>query len=642
MAAHIEDYALIGDCETAALVSRNGSIDWLCWPNFASDACFAALLGGEENGFWRIAPGTSAGFAPEEQWSLTRRYVDDTLVLETTFEREGSLVRLTDFMPVRAGHAHIVRIVECVQGKVELRMELAVRFGYGRIIPWVTHKEGGVRCVAGPDMVVLHSPAETHGEGQRTVAALSIAAGESHAFTLSYGESAGGEPSSIDARRALVQTRANWQRWAAKSNPAGKYSEAVRRSMITLKAMTFRRTGGVVAAVTTSLPEALGGPRNWDYRYCWLRDSTFTLLALMNGGYYKEAEAWQDWLLRAIAGSPEQVQIMYGIRGERHLLEWEVPWLTGYEHSSPVRIGNAAAEQLQLDIYGEVMDAFFHSLQGVKKQRPQDFYLQQALIEHLGTIWRQPDQGIWESRSGPQQFTYSKMMVWVAFDRAIQIAEALGPAVHDAPLGAWRALREQIHAEICARSYNEKVGAFTQMYDSDLLDAALLLMPVVGFLPPEDRRVRGTIEAIERKLMRDGLLLRYDTSASSDGLPPGEGVFLACSFWMVTCLKMIGRDTDARALFERLLALRNDVGLLSEEYDVDKRRLVGNFPQAFSHIALVNAAFALERPDARCRHHRKPSPGKPIAAHPEDAGVEELDPHPISTASGETVEKKGN
>jgi GH15 family glucan-1,4-alpha-glucosidase len=368
--------------------------------------------------------------------------------------------------------------------------------------------------------------------------------------------------------------------------------------------MSFRPTGGVVAAVTTSLPESLGGSRNWDYRYCWLRDSTFTLLALMNGGYFQEAEAWGDWLLRAIAGSAEQIQIMYGIRGERHLMEWEVPWLSGYEKSSPVRIGNAAAEQLQLDIYGEVMDAFYHLLEGVKRQRPHDFDLQRALMDHLTEIWQKPDQGIWESRSGAQQFTYSKMMAWVAFDRAIQIAEAIGKIAEDAPVEQWRATRQRIHEDICAKAYNKKLGAFTQIYGSDKLDSSLLLMPLVGFLPASDPRVRGTIEAIEKHLMRDGLLMRYNTSSSADGLPPGEGAFLACSFWLVSCLKMLGRVTEARALFERLLSLCNDVGLLSEEYDVEQKRQVGNFPQAFSHIALVNAAFELEQPQATHRRHR--------------------------------------
>ena len=632
MASNIEDYAVIGDCESAALVSKSGSIDWLCWPHFASAACFAALLGNENNGRWRIAPEEEGGFAPSDAWKVSRSYHGDTLVLETTFERAGNAVTLVDFMPVRSGHAHIIRLVRGVSGRVPMRLELAVRFGYGEIIPWVTHNDGGVRCVAGPDMVVLRSDVETHGEGHTTVANFAVEANQTCAFSLSYGSSTSTDPSRVDEHKALEQTRTSWARWAARATPAGQYTDAVRRSLLTLKAMTFRPTGGVVAAITTSLPEALGGPRNWDYRYCWLRDSTFTMLALMNGAYFKEAEAWGDWLLRTIAGSPEQVQIMYGIRGERHLLEWEVPWLAGYEKSSPVRIGNAAAEQLQLDIYGEVMDAFSHALHGIKEQRPQDFLLQKALITHLEEIWQKPDQGIWESRSGPQQFTYSKMMVWVAFDRAIHIAETLGEQSADAPLDRWRAVRQQIHEEVCARAFNKKLGAFTQTYDSDVLDSALLLMPAVGFLSADDPRVRGTIEAIEKKLMRNGFLLRYDTSESPDGLPPGEGAFLACSFWMVSCLKKIGREADARALFERLLTLRNDVGLLSEEYDVEKNRQVGNFPQAFSHIALVNAAFELEQPTSRQRrqHSRK---ADSVAQQHQSADVPELDPHAVATTS---------
>ena len=627
----IEDYAIIGDCETAALVGRNGSIDWLCWPDFGSDACLASLLGTDENGYWRIAPATADAttFAADGAWTTTRRYADDSLVLETTFTCAQAEVRLWDFMPVRSGHAHVVRIVEGLRGTAGIRMEMAIRFGNGRIIPWVTHHEAGVRCVAGPDLVLLESPVRTHGEGPKTVATFTLSEGQRFAFILSYAASTSAAPATIEPEKALELAKQSWSRWAGKAHPAGKYTEVVRRSLITLKALTFRPTGGVVAAVTTSLPEALGGPRNWDYRYCWLRDSTFTLLALMNGGYYKEAEAWQGWLLRAIAGSPEQVQIMYGIRGERHLLEWEVPWLAGYENSRPVRIGNAAAEQVQLDIYGEVMDAFYHAAHGMQQQRAEDFRLQRALIEHLETIWQQPDQGIWESRSGPQQFTYSKMMVWVAFDRAIQLFESANAAISaDAPLERWRATRQKVHDEVCARAYNQKLGAFAQKYDSDVLDSALLLMPAVGFLPADDPRVRGTIEAIEGKLMRNGLLLRYDTSESTDGLPPGEGVFLACSFWMVSCLKMIGREKDARALFDRLLALRNDVGLFSEEYDVDKNRQVGNFPQAFSHIALVNAAFELERQEGsmRKRRHRGRSSTQPPVRQAETI---ELDPHPI-------------
>ncbi len=616
MAQRIEDYGIIGDCETAALVGKNGSIDWLCWPNFASDACFTALLGDEGNGRWLITPA-------EQSWTATWRYLPQTLVLETRWTRGEDVVLVTDFMPARGGHSHIARKVECLAGEAPMRMELVLRFDYGRSVPWVTREGHATRAIAGPHMVVLRTNLETHGRDQKTVTNFTVKEGSHVWLTLSYGRSAEPEPPEIDPDEELAEALRYWSEWAQKCSGAGRYTEAVERSLITLKAMTFRPTGGVVAAVTTSLPEQLGGPRNWDYRYCWLRDSTFTLLALMNGGFYKEAEAWQDWLLRAIAGSPEQVQIMYGIAGERQLLEWEVPWLAGYEGSRPVRIGNAAAEQLQLDIYGEVMDAFFHALAAVKAPRSVDLHLQQLLIDHLLTIWKQPDQGIWETRSGAQHFVYSKMMVWVALDRAVAIAETTGS---DVPLDEWRAARDEVHAEVCRRGFNTKLNAFTQVYDGEQLDASLLLMPQVGFLPPGDPRVKGTIEAIEAGLMKDGLLLRYDTGRSADGLPEGEGAFLACSFWMVSCLKMIGREADARKLMDRLLALRNDLGLLSEEYDTAKQRQVGNFPQAFSHIALVNAVFDLESTEqqVRQRHQRGT---RPLSAVPEQASTPELDPH---------------
>ncbi len=602
MALRIEDYGIIGDCETAALVGNDGSIDWLCWPNFSSDACFAALLGDENNGRWLLQPAAPApGEAP---WQVTRRYLPRTLVLETKWTRGDDVVCVTDLMPVRSDHSHILRKVECLQGRAAMRTELVLRFDYGRSVPWVTREERAIRAIAGPHMVLLRTVLETHGEQEKTVSNFTVREGEHVWLTLSYGQSAGAEPSVVDAEQELENAQRYWAEWAAKCNSAGAYTEAVERSMITLKALTYRPTGGVVAAVTTSLPEALGGPRNWDYRYCWLRDSTFTLLALMNGGFYDEAEAWQDWLLRAIAGSPDQVQIMYGIAGQRQLLEWEVPWLAGYENSKPVRIGNAAAEQLQLDIYGEVMDAFFHALAGVKAPRRVDLHLGQLLVEHLLTIWQQPDQGIWETRSGAQHFTYSKMMVWVALDRAIAVAEHTG---YEAPLDRWRAARQQVHEEVCARGFNVKLNAFTQVYDGEQLDSSLLLMPQVGFLPASDPRVKSTVEAIEAKLMRNGLLLRYDTGQSADGLPEGEGAFLACSFWLVSCLKMIGREADARRLLDHLLSLRNDLGLFSEEYDTERNRQVGNFPQAFSHIAMVNAIFDLEATEraTRARHHRQ-------------------------------------
>ena len=595
MAARIEDYALIGDCETAALVNVDGCIDWLCWPDFSSEACFAALLGSDDNGYWKIAPNGC-------EWSVSRAYRAGTLILETTFELADGAVRLVDFMPVRGQNSDVVRIVEGMRGSVAMRMELALRFDYGRTVPWVTRTDDGVRAVAGPNLAVLHGSVPMRGENLTTVAEFTVKEGERAWFTLTYGASYAADPKRIDASHALKDAEQFWTRWSGRLKYSGRYREAVERSLITLKAMTYRPTGGIVAAATTSLPEAIGGERNWDYRYCWLRDTTFTLLALANGGYFDEAAAWQDWLLRALAGSPDQVQIMYGLKGERQLTEWEVDWLAGYENSQPVRIGNAASLQVQLDIYGEMLDSFFHAQHSMFRHSEYDFRVLVLLLTHLERIWQKPDSGIWETRGGPQHFTYSKMMAWVAFDRAVLLAEQLK---YEAPLERWRAARDAIHAEICAKAFHQEKNAFTQAYGTDQLDAAMLLMPTVGFLPGSDARVKGTVEAIERELMPDGLVLRYDTSRSPDGLPPGEGVFLACSFWMVSALKAIGRENDARALFEKLLGLRNSVGLLAEEYDVGRKRQVGNFPQAFSHIALVNAAFDLAPEDTvRKRKHR--------------------------------------
>ena len=636
MAMRIEDYGVIGDCETAALVGKNGSIDWLCWPDFSAAACFASLLGDEGNGRWLIAPVEAA--AGEVDWEVTWRYIPQTLVLETKWSRGEDVVCVTDFMPSRGVHSHIARKVECISGQAAMQMQLVIRFDYGRSVPWITRDEHVLRAIVGPHKVVLRTVLEVHGENQMTESKFTVSEGEHMWLTLSYGHSAAVDPPAIDAEKELEEAKRYWSRWSSRCVSIGRYTDVVKRSLITLKALTYRPTGGVVAAVTTSLPEALGGPRNWDYRFCWLRDSTFTLLALMNGGFYKEAEAWKDWLLRAIAGNPDQVQIMYGISGERQLMEWEVPWLAGYEKSKPVRIGNAAAEQLQLDIYGEVLDAFFHAAAGIEMPRSVDLNLQQNLIDHLLKVWHLPDQGIWESRSGAQQFTYSKMMVWVAFDRAIAIAEHTGS---DVPLDAWRAARKQVHAEVCAKGFNKKIGAFTQKFGGDALDSSLLLMPIVGFLPPTDPRVKSTIEAIETRLMRNGLLLRYNTSKSADGLPAGEGAFLACSFWMVSCLKLIGREADARKLLEYLLSLRNDLGLLSEEYDTDKQRLVGNFPQAFSHIAMINAIFDVEGSEkkTRARHHRHTTP--PAAPDTLGRSTPELDPHPSDTLAGKGNKKAG-
>lgn len=605
MASRIEDYALIGDCETAALVDRHGSIDWLCWPDFSSPACFASLLGTEENGFWRICPQGNA-------WRAHREYRKHTLILETTFECDEGAVRLIDFMPVRGKNSDVVRIVEGIRGNVDLCMMLSLRFEYGRTVPWVKAIRDGIRAVAGPGVAVLHASVPVRGEGLKTVAEFTVKKGQRAWFTLTYGDSFKPDPKRIDAKRALADTEEFWTKWVKKMKYRGEYRDAVERSLITLKAMTFKPTGGVVAAPTTSLPEKIGGSRNWDYRYCWLRDTTFTLLAMTTAGYFDEACEWQNWLLRAIAGSPDQVQIMYGLKGERSLTEWEADWLEGYEKSQPVRLGNAASTQVQLDIYGEMLDTFLHALKGMGQHTEDDFKVLTLLLEHLEKIWKEPDQGIWETRGGKQQFTYSKVMAWVAFDRAILIAKRLGM---DAPFKRWQEVRDAIHEQICQMGYDKQKKSFVQHYGAGTLDASELLLPLVGFLPASDRRIRGTVEAVERELMRDGFVMRYETEAVEDGLPPGEGAFLACSFWLVSCLKEIGREKDARKLFERLLDLRNDVGLLSEEYDVRHKRLVGNFPQAFSHIALVNAAFYLEGTDGK-RHG-----AHPLASEPKGKGA---------------------
>ncbi len=600
MSARIEDYALIGDCETAALVSRDGSIDWLCWPNFASPACFAALLGNEENGRWCITP--------QHVVRSTRRYLDHTLVLETRFETAQGSAILLDFMPVRNRNSNLVRIVRGVQGRVRMKMELVLRFDYGRSIPWVSRLgEGTLRAIAGPDMVTLHTRAPLRGQNLKTVSEFTVREGDSVSFVLSYGPSHDKLPHAVDPEISLRRTVKLWQQWASQAKLNGEYNEAVERSLITLKALTYRHTGGIVAAPTTSLPEQIGGKRNWDYRYCWLRDATFTLLALMNAGYFKEAAAWRDWLLRAAAGSPDQVQTLYGIRGERDLKEWEAGWLSGYEASAPVRIGNAASEQLQLDVYGEVADALLHADLGGMRPDPYDFGLQQTLTDHLAKIWQQPDEGIWEVRGGAKQFTYSKVMAWVAFDRAIQRATKFHLR---GEVSRWRKVRDQIHQQVCEQGFNRQLGSFTQSYGSKELDASLLLIPLVGFLPASDPRIRGTIEAIEKHLTVDGFVLRYRTENVNDGLPSGEGAFLACSFWMVGALNMLGRTEDATSLFERLLDLRNDVGLLAEEYDPRTKRQLGNFPQALSHIALVNAAFELTRVSGPGRQRALSSPAR--------------------------------
>jgi GH15 family glucan-1,4-alpha-glucosidase len=586
MTTRLEDYGLIGDCESAALVGRDGSIDWLCWPRFDSEACFAALLGSERHGRWKLAP-------QAEPRRVTRRYRDDTLILETLFETEDGAVRLVDFMPIARRAGEVVRLVIGERGSVPMRMELILRFGYGATVPWVSRLEdGGLRAIAGPDMVVLRTPVALRGEDLTTVADFRVPAGETIPFVLSHAPSHAPVPGPVNPRAALAATGAWWRDWSAHSTFRGEHREAVMRSLITLKALTYAPTGGIVAAPTTSLPEQLGGERNWDYRFCWLRDATLTLLALMDAGYFEEAQAWRDWLLRAVAGSPEDMQIMYGLAGERRLQEWEVPWLPGYENSRPVRIGNVAHTQLQLDVFGELMDALHHARRAGLAGSETSWALQRELIRHLETVWDEPDAGIWEVRGPPQHFTYSKVLAWVAIDRAIKAAEAYGL---DGPLERWRALAGRIHAEVCERGVDPARGCFVRAYGRRDLDASLLLLPQLGFLPPEDPRVRATVAAVEQDLLRDGFVQRYDTRSGDDGLPPGEGAFLACSFWLADAYELCGRHEEARALFARLLAVRNDLGLLAEEYDVGRRRQVGNFPQAFSHVALVNTALNLTR-----------------------------------------------
>ena len=580
----IEDYALIGDCTTGALVGRNGSIDWLCWPRFDSDACFAALLGDSQHGRWLLAPAERAA-------TVRRSYRGDTMILETEFSGDDGCVAVSAFMPVGRTTSSIVRRVTGQRGRLAMRMELVLRFDYGSSMPWVTRLDGGgLSAIVGPNLAVLRTNVELQGEGKSTVAEFTVAAGESVDFVLTWSPSHVGMPPAFDAGEALADTEDFWRAWSGKCTYKGDWKAAVLRSLLTLKALTYAPTGGIVAALTTSLPEQFGGTRNWDYRYCWLRDATLTLIALMGGGYHEEAQAWRDWLHRAVAGSPEELQIMYGIAGERRLVEWSAEWLPGYEGSSPVRIGNAAAKQLQLDVYGEMAAAMHVGRRNGLSASDAAWPMQAHFIEYLATIWNQPDDGIWEVRGGQKHFTHSKMMAWVALDRSIQDAEGLGVS---APLEKWRALRDHIHKEVCDRGFDKARGVFTQSYGSANLDASLLLMPQVGFLPADDPRVSKTIEAIASDLVEDGFVLRYKTGGDVDGLPAGEGAFLPCSFWLAQAYALQGRHGEARALFERLSALANDVGLLSEEYSPRDRRMAGNFPQAFSHLALVAAALTI-------------------------------------------------
>ncbi|MGH9028376.1 MAG: glycoside hydrolase family 15 protein [Acidimicrobiales bacterium] len=583
----IEDYGIIGDTQTAALVGRDGSIDWLCLPRFDSEACFAKLLGDDRHGYWRVAP------APSAQVTETRRrYREDTLVLETEFETAGGAVRLIDCMPVRESHPRVVRMVECVRGEVQMRMDLVLRFGYGSIVPWVRSTGRLLTAIAGPDAVSLWTSVEVRGEDMTTVADFTVTEGEHEVFELTWFPSHEEAPRPANVAYSIEDTDMWWRHWAAGCTFEGEWREAVVRSLITLKALTYHPTGGIVAAATTSLPETLGGIRNWDYRYCWLRDATLTLESLMRGGYHDEAMAWRNWLLRAAAGDPADLQIMYGPAGERRLDEWEVGWLSGYEHSAPVRIGNAAAGQYQLDVYGEVMSALYEASLIGETADQSAWGLQRKLMDFLETGWSQPDDGIWEVRGPRRHFTHSKVMAWVAVDRAVRMVEE---CTYEGPVDQWRKLRDEIHEEVLAKGYNDDIGAFTQYYGSDALDASLLMMPLVGFLPATDERVVSTVEAIQRDLTEDGFVLRYRAAEAGhvDGLEGREGAFLACSFWMADCLHLIGRRDEARELFERLLGLRNDLGLLAEEYDSVAHRQVGNFPQAFSHVSLVNAALNL-------------------------------------------------
>ncbi|GIH77019.1 glycoside hydrolase family 15 protein [Planobispora longispora] len=583
----IEDYALIGDMQSAALVGRDGSIDWLCLPRFDSPSCFGALLGDEDHGQWWLGP-AEGGRRPSDR----RRYRGDTLVLENEWDTSGGTVRVIDFMPPRQTNPDLVRIVEGVSGTVDMSTEIHIRFDYGRTVPWVRRTGDLLHAVGGPDSVWLHSPVPLHSVGFSHEGSFRISEGERVAFTFTWHPSHEDRPIEIDPFEQLTETEALWLEWVEQCCYKGPWRDAVVRSLITLKALTYSPTGGIVAAPTTSLPEDLGGVRNWDYRFCWLRDATMTLDALIGAGYLQEARDWRAWLLRAIAGRAEDLQIMYGVAGERRLPELEIGWLPGYEDSRPVRIGNGAVNQLQLDVYGEVMGSLYLARTSGMEADDRAWTIQRQLIDYVEAHWDEPDEGLWEVRGPRRHFTHSKMMCWVAMDRAIKYVEVLG---HKGEAERWREVRDRIHAEVCEKAYDPVRNTFTQSYGSQELDAALLLIPIVGFLPPDDPRVIGTVEAVERELLADGFVLRYPVARDNDvdGLPGGEGAFIACSFWLAEARAMIGRRDEAVELFERLLALRNDVGLLAEEYDPRYDRLVGNFPQAFSHVPLIHTARAL-------------------------------------------------
>jgi len=590
--SRIEDYALIGDCQTAALVSRTGSIDWLCLPRFDSGACFAALLGGSEHGRWMVAP-------KGRVHRVTRAYRDGTLVLDTTFECDGGTAVLTDFMPLRERVPHLVRIVRCTRGHVRMATQLVIRFDYGSIVPWVRRQGEDLVAIAGPDSLRIQSEVPLHGENMTTVGEFDVHEGQEVALSATWHASHVKSPDRIDERTLLRGAERDWRAWSSRCTYAGPWRDQVLRSLLTLKALTHAPTGGIVAAPTTSLPECLGGVRNWDYRFTWLRDAAFTLRALIENGYTEEALAWRDWMLRACAGDPAQMQILYAVDGFRRVEEQEIAWLPGYEGARPVRIGNAAHTQRQLDVYGEVLDAMHQARLHGFAPDPKAWDLGRALLEHLETCWADADDGIWEMRGPRRQFTHSKMMAWVAFDRAVKRMQAVGG---DGPIERWAALRDRIHDDVCRRGYDASVGAFVQYYGSKELDASLLMMPLVGFLPISDPRVQSTVNAIQRDLVTDGgLVLRYRTDSAIDGLPEGEGVFLPCSFWLADDLALMGRHEEAYQLFHRLLGLCNDVGLVSEEYDPNAGRLLGNFPQAFTHVSLVVCARHVIEP---ARHTR--------------------------------------
>ena len=586
MPSRIEDYALIGDMRTAALVARNGSIDWLCFPRFDSGACFAALLGTPDHGRWMIAP--------RENARVRRRYWPGTLILETTFTTKTGKVSIVDFMPVEEDNSTIARVVIGREGTVRMHTDLVIRFDYGISVPWVNRQdETTVSAIAGPHMLVVRTPVPIHGKDMRTVGEFTVRAHETVPFVMTYVPSHLPLPLPLDVSVALNATERYWKNWSGRVRGNGRWHKPMCRSLITLKALSYRPTGGIVAAVTTSLPEQIGASRNWDYRYCWLRDATFTLLAFLNAGYVEEAQAWQEWLMRSIAGSPDQIQTMYGVAGERRLDEWEIGWLPGYENSRPVRVGNAAALQLQIDIYGELADTTTVATKAGLPPIPRRTEIRDVFLNHLEKTWRKPDEGIWEIRGAAQHFTHSKVMAWVAFDRASR-----SRTLNAAERKRWKKIAAEIHANVCLHGIDPAKKCFVQSYGSTLMDASLLLLPIVGFLPAKDRRMKSTVREIERRLMVDGLVRRYETQSGIDGLPPGEGAFLACSFWLVDNYILQGRKTAARRLFEKLIKLSNDVGLLAEEYDPAAKRMLGNFPQAFSHVALVNSALNLTQAHA--------------------------------------------